>query len=40
MIEQERFQNVLQQIHQVIVAADMRQFVGENGFQLSGRQPH
>ena len=38
MVEQEGFCNALQEIHGVVAATDVRQFVGKNGFDLSRRQ--
>ena len=39
VIEQQGLDHGLQQVDQVIVAADMRQFMGEQGLQQTGRHP-
>jgi hypothetical protein len=39
VIEQQRFDQHLQQVHPVIVASDMGEFVGEDQFQLLRREP-
>ena len=38
MVEEQCLQHVLQEIYQIIVTADVRQLVGQNGLQVRGRQ--
>src|SRR5258706_16149356 len=38
MVEEQGFDNGLQDADEIVVAADMRDLVGEDGFDLGGRQ--
>ena len=38
VVEQEAFDEALEQVDQIVVAADVRQFVDEDALDLSGRQ--
>jgi hypothetical protein len=40
VVEKKCFHDHLQDVHKVVITADMRQFMGEQGFQLPGCQPH
>ena len=39
MIEEARFDDILQEIHQIVVPADVSQLVGQDRFELVRRQP-
>jgi len=38
MVEEQRLDEALHDVDEVVVAADVRQLVGEKGFQLAGRK--